>query len=247
MYSFVNKNIDELAIYQVNREYQIYFVFVVFLISLQLICNTIEPIILSVGHFRLPASAIFYVLSFAICDVITENFGFKLAIRATVLNVIAQIIYCGIAAIVFLIPKEYQGIEAAMSFRTIFHFLSFELVGSVLALLVSMITNDYLINRLKFIFLGKGFWWRTIVATVMGEIVMLNIDYNITFFSVKSMLDIQYLILGAMIYKTIAACVLSLPATLLSEYVSQKVYILKPNMNIKINYLRELKNAILFR
>jgi uncharacterized PurR-regulated membrane protein YhhQ (DUF165 family) len=92
MYSLASKNLDEFAVQQVNKEYQIYFLFVVFIISLQLICNTIEPIILTIGTFKIPASAVFYVLSFAISDVITENFGFKLAVRATVLNVIAQLI-----------------------------------------------------------------------------------------------------------------------------------------------------------
>src|SRR5260370_179817 len=126
MYSLANKSTDEYVVLQLNKEYQIYFMFVVFIISLQLICNTIEPIIFSYGAFRVPASALFYVVSFGISDVITENFGFKLAVRATVLNIIAQLIYCGIAAIVFIFPKQYQAQQAAESFQYIFHFLSFE-------------------------------------------------------------------------------------------------------------------------
>lgn len=247
MYSLANKAINESAIYQVNKEYQIYFFFVVFLISLQLICNTIEPIIFSFGFFRIPASAMFYVLSFAVCDVITENFGFKLAVRATVLNVISQLIYCGIATIVFLAPKQYQAAHAADSFQYIFNFLSLQLLSSILSLLVSMITNDYLINKLKLIFLGKGFWWRTIVSTVLGEIVMLNIDYNVTFSREKNFLEIQYLIIGAMSYKVLAAFILSFPATILSNYIGKNVFLLKPNMNQKTHLLTELKNAIVFR
>lgn len=247
MYSLVSREADEQVVLQINKEYQIYFMFVVFIISLQLICNTIEPIIFSYGVFRVPASALFYVLSFAISDVITENFGFKLAVRATVLNVIAQLIYCGIAAIVFVVPKQYQAVQAADSFQYIFHFLSFELWSSILALLISMITNDYIINRLKLMFLGKGFWWRTIVSTIFGEIVMLNIDYNVTFFDVKSFSEIQYLILGAMSYKVLAAFVLALPAAALSAFISERVFYLRPNMNQKTQLMTELKNAILFR
>jgi len=247
MYSLASKNIDEFAVNQVNKEYQIYFMFVVFIISLQLICNTIEPIIFNFNAFQLPASAVFYVLSFAICDIITENFGFKLAVRATILNVVAQLIYCGIAAIVFLVPKEYQTAQAAESFQFIFRFLSYELWSSIFALLVSMITNDYIINRLKLLFLGRGFWWRTIVSTVLGEIVMLNLDYNVTFLGHKSLSQVQYLIFGAMTYKVVAAFILAFPAALLSSYVSQKVYFLKPNMNQKTHLMAELKNAILFR
>lgn len=247
MYSLANKSTDEYLVLQVNKEYQIYFLFVVFIISLQLICNTIEPIIFTFGMFKVPASALFYVLSFAISDVITENFGFKLAVRATVLNVIAQLIYCGIAAIVFIVPKQYQATQAADSFQYIFHFLSFELWSSILALLISMIVNDYLINRLKLLFLGRGFWWRTIVSTVFGEIVMLNIDYNVTFFGTKNFAEIQYLILGAMIYKVMAAFVLALPAAALSNFISERVFYLRPSMNQKTRLVTELKHAVLFR
>lgn len=247
MYNLTNRAFDEAAVYQINKEYQIYFLFVISLISLQLICNTIEPIILNFDSIKIPASAVFYVFSFTICDVITENFGFKLAVRATILNIIAQLIYCGIAFIVFFIPKKFQAEHAANSFQYIFHFLSLELLSSILSLLVSMITNDYLINKLKLIFLGKGFWWRTIVSTVLGEIVMLNIDYNITFFGERGSSEIQKLIIMAMVYKVIAAFILALPATLLSSYIAKNVFFLNSQMNQKTRLIKELRNAILLK
>lgn len=246
MSSLANRITNQSDILQINREYQIYFLFVILLISLQLICNTIEPIILSLGALKIPASALFYVLSFAISDVITENFGFKLAVRATILNITAQLIYCGVATIIFFLPKEYQATHAADSFQYIFHFLSLELLSSILSLLISMITNDYLINKMKIIFLGKGFWWRTIVSTLLGEIVMLNIDYNVTFFREINFLEIQHLIAIAMVYKVFAAFILAYPATILSNYIGRNVFILKPNMNQKTRLLTELKNAVLF-
>jgi uncharacterized PurR-regulated membrane protein YhhQ (DUF165 family) len=247
MYSLVNKNIDDGAIQQINKEYQIYFLFVVFIVSLQLICNTIEPIIFSYGSFRAPASSIFYVLSFTVSDIITENFGFKLAVRATVLNVIAQFIYCGIAAIVYIAPKQYLDSHAVNSFQYMFQFLSFELLGSIFSLVIAMITNDYLINKLKLIFLGRGFWWRTIVSTVLGEIIMLNIDYNITFMSSKSLSEIQHLIFSAMSYKVTAAFLLALPAAALSRYVGRNIFYLRQSMNQKTYLIKELKHALLFR
>jgi uncharacterized integral membrane protein (TIGR00697 family) len=249
MYNLTNRITDDTAVLQVNKEYQIYFLLVVFLISLQLICNTIEPIIFIFSGFKIPASALFYVFSFAVCDIITENFGFKLAVRATILNVIAQLTYCGIATMVILIPKEYQAdsSHASESFQYIFHFLSLELLSSILSLLISMVTNDYLINKLKLIFLGKGFWWRTIISTILGEIVMLNIDYNITFLDKKNLIEIQHLIFNAMSYKVLAALFLAFPSAILSSRIGKNLFFLKPNMNQKTRIVTELKNAVLFR
>lgn len=238
---------NDLVVNQINNEYQIYILFVVVLISLQLICNTIEPIIIRYGIFKIPASAIFYVLSFAIADILTENFGFQLAVRATVLNVISQFIYCGIATIVYLYPLNTQSFYTQESYQYIFHFLSLQLLSSIFSLLIAMIANDYLINKLKLLFLGKGFWWRTIVSTIFGEIIMLNIDYNITFWGDKSRIEIQQLIIIAMFYKTFAAFILSFPSAFISNYISKKVYYLKPSMNQKTFLLTDLKNAIIFK
>lgn len=247
MYNSLNNPLTESALTQVNKEYQIYTLLTVALISLQLICNTIEPVVLQISLFKIPMSAIFYVISFAICDVVTENFGFKLAVRITVLNVISQLIYCGIAATIFLVPEQFHTMQSEEYFHTLFRFLSVELLSSIASLLIAMIANDYIINKLKLVFLGKGFWWRTIVSTLIGEIIMLNIDYNIAFLGKQNLLEIQHMIFSAMTYKTLAAFLLALPATLLSRYISSRVFILKPNMHEKPVFFTDLKNALLFR
>jgi uncharacterized integral membrane protein (TIGR00697 family) len=197
--------------------------------------------------FKIPASAIFYVLSFAISDVIAENFGFKLAVRATVLNIISQFVFCGIAAIVYTLPKELISQQASDSFNYIFHFVSLELASSIISLIIAMTLNDYLVCKLKHLFLGKGFWWRTIVSTVIGEITMLNIDYNITFLGDKTILEIQQLIFSAMIYKISAAVILAPLITMLSNVIGDRVMLLKPIMNVPTSLFSDLKNAIIFK
>lgn len=234
------------TINQINKEYQIYFLLVTMLVSLQLICNTIEPIIVSIGVFTLPASAVFYVLSFAISDILTENFGFRLAVRASLFNAIAQFIFCGIATAVYFLPKEFESSKYFDGFSYLFHFISLELIGSVFSLLISMIANDYIIDKLKHIFLGKGFWWRTIVSTIIGELIMLNIDYNITFFAKRNFIEIQKLIINAMEYKILAAFILAIPSSMISKKINKNVTLTNARLNCKTNTFLEIKDAFTF-
>lgn len=247
MYSSNSHMISISRTNQLAREYQIYFFLATCIISIQLICNTIEPIIFTTGWFSIPASAIFYVLSFAISDIITENFGFNLAVHAVIFNIFAQITYCGIAAVVSSMTQINGIFHAGVSIHHTFHFLTLELISSTLSILVSMIANDYILNRLKFIFLGKGFWWRTIFSTAIGEIVMLNIDYNITFYGTKSFFQIEHLILNAMAYKVIAAFVLAVPADQISRFIAKRIFILTPANHSSRGLFSEIKNAIFFK
>ncbi len=110
-------------IQKIRKEYHIYITFVIFLISLQLICNLIEPITINFGYFKLPASALFYVFSFAASDIITENFGFKMAVSATYYNIIAQIVFCGIAAVVnYGLPTHFDSNQGEATFHYFFPF-----------------------------------------------------------------------------------------------------------------------------
>lgn len=247
MSNFQNNYPANINIEKIHREYQIYFLLVTILIGLQLICNTIEPLIYSFGYLKIPASALFYVLSFAISDILTENFGFKLAVRATVFNVISQLIFCGIASIIHFIPDKFHAPGFDENFRILPHYLSLELIGSIVSLLAALIANDYIISRLKIIFLGKGFWWRTIVSTIIGEVIMLNIDYNLVFYGQLNVFEIQRLIFSSMIYKTIAAFILALPSAILSDHIAKYIYILKPNLNYKPTLLMDLKNVFIFK
>jgi len=109
-----------------------------------------------------------------------------------------------------------------------------------------MIANDYIINKLKHIFLGKGFWWRTIVSTIIGELIMLNIDYNIIFFGKRDFMDIEKLILNSMGYKVLAAFALAIPAALVSRVIGRNIKLLNSKINYKTSTFSEIKNAFNF-
>lgn len=217
--------ISQSNLKQISIEYHIYFFFVTLLIALQLVCNLIIGVQTTIFGFNITASAIFYVFSFAISDLIAERYGFERAVKATVYNLISQIIFCGITLIVVIYFEINISSQGGASVKYFYDIVAREFFSSTLSLIVGKTANDFFI-----VYFGRKLMWkffaiRTIVCTIIGEIVMLQIDYNITFFGVRNYHDIQKLIFVAMIYKVIMAILLSAPTAFLAKALKSKVYL----------------------
>lgn len=213
---------------QIHKEFNIYILFVVSLVSLQLICNLIIGVEVKIYSFAITASALFYALSFTLSDLVAEIYGFEKAVRATVYNIYSQIIFCGIAfVVVHFLEVNFAG-EGAQSVNYFYNLIAREFFSSTLSLIAGKTANDLLIVYLGRKLLWRMFALRTIFCTICGEVVMLQIDYNITFFGHKSPLHIQQLILAAMSYKLIAAVLLAYPATYVATQLKKKVSLTVP-------------------
>jgi len=208
---------------QIHKEFNIYILFVVALVSLQLICNLIIGVEVKIYTFTITASALFYALSFTLSDLVAEVYGFEKAVRATVYNIYSQIIFCGIAFVVVHYLEPTVSDEGAQSVNYFYNLIAREFFSSTLSLIAGKTANDLLIVYLGRKLLWRMFALRTIFCTICGEIVMLQIDYNITFFGHKSPLHIQKLILAAMSYKLVAAVLLAYPAAYLANHLKNKI------------------------
>ena len=220
---------------------------VVSVASLSIICNIIMGVEVHIPLYftvmRIPASALFYVLTFMICDIVAEIYGFEKAVRVTVYNVIAQVITCGIVFfLVYLMPASMdRQSESIMYFFTL---MSREFLSSTFALVAAKTVNDFFIVYLRDLLARRFFGIRTILSTVVGEIVMLEIDYNYSFRGLKSWADIQILIGSAMIYKTIAAIILAFPAVLIANYLRRIVVLTVPaKKKQRVYFIKEFVKA----
>ncbi|WP_119344007.1 VUT family protein [Facilibium subflavum] len=223
--------INQTQLKQINKENNIYILFVVAVASLSIICNLIMgvEVIIPVYFTQLtvPASALFYVLTFMFCDLVAEIYGFEKAVRVTVYNVIAQAITCGIVfALLNWLPANID--KQSESIMYFFTLMSREFISSTLALIAAKTLNDFFIVYLRDKLAGRFFGIRTILSTVVGEIVMLEIDYNYSFRHLKSPLEIQKLIWSAMVYKMIAAVLLAFVAVHIANYLRKNIILTIP-------------------
>ena len=223
--------INQSQLKQINTENNIYLLFVVLVVSLSIICNIIMGVEVHVPVYftvmKIPAAALFYVLTFMICDIVAEIYGFEKAIRVTVYNVIAQAVTCGIVfSLLYILPAHIdKQNESIMYFFTL---MSREFLSSTLALIAAKTANDFFIVYLRNILAGRFFGIRTILSTVIGEIVMLELDYNYSFHGLKSWSHIQVMIWSAMTYKMLAAIVLAVPAVIIANYLRRIIILTVP-------------------
>lgn len=231
--------INQTQLKQINKEYNIYILFVVSVASLSIICNLIMGVEVHLPIYfttlTVPASALFYVLTFMICDIVAEIYGFEKAVRVTVYNVIAQAITCGIvfSLITFLPAKIDHQSESIMYFFTL---MSREFISSTLALIAAKTLNDFFIVYLRDKLAGRFFGIRTILSTVVGEVVMLEVDYNYSFHGLKSAWNIQQLIWSAMAYKLIAAIILAVPAVIIANKLRKVIILTVPPRGTERGY-----------
>ena len=67
-----------------------------------------------------------------------------------------------------------------------FTLMSREFLSSTVALIAAKTANDFFIVYLRNVLAGRFFGIRTILSTVIGEIIMLELDYNYSFHGLKS-------------------------------------------------------------
>lgn len=202
------------------RPFKFYTALVVFNIAIQLICNSIEGKIVVFFHGFLPVSALIYPITFAVADVITDRYGFKYAVQAVYLNIFAQFLFCTLIPIAIYLPSpSFWHLDH--SYKTVFNILIREDIGSIVSLIVAKIFNDYVVSKLKNILHGKRFWLRSIIGSSSGELLLVLIDYLITFFGKYNYFKIIEMITLSWALKCVFAILYAYPATKLSRFIKE--------------------------
>ncbi|MCL9780642.1 VUT family protein [Vibrio sp. S4M6] len=234
---------------KLEKEYSIYNLLVVFLIILQLVCDIIIPITLKTPVLIAPISAVFFMFSFLVSDILTDNFGFERAVKATFFSCVAQVIFCVILGLaIYVLPTDFHGEQHRQAYLYIFSFVNIIVVSSIISSLASKALNDYLMSKMRDFYFNIHFIWRSIISTVIGETLMLNIAYNITFFGRYSFLHIQGMILSSMAIKFVGAVILAVPGYMISKWLSRHIELLKPETKPRrYNYWAALGRAVTLR
>lgn len=211
-----------------NREVAVptpYTLMVVFCITIQLLCNSIEgKLILLPFNLYLPASALIYPITFAMADVMTEVYGYKAAVRVVWLNVFSQLIFCTLIPIFVHMPSPSFW-HNQQHYDAVFDFLIREDLGSIISLLISKCTNDFLVSYFKVRLAGRGFIARVILASCVGEMLLVVVDYLITFTGKLPLKVITVAILSSWATKCIFAVLYAYPAKWLSNYLKRVEHI----------------------
>lgn len=175
--------------------------------------------IISFPFFFGSAASLIFPITYTFNDIITEVYGIKSALRT-----ILFIILCDVIFIITLFPIVH--IQSPNNLQTVAYYtvlgdLYRSLGAEMIGVIIGAVINSAALSRWKVLTKGKGFWYRSILSSCIGEIVMLLISVPIAMLGVLSIYEIVKLIGYAYLYKVIFAIIVSGPAQFISTQLKK--------------------------
>ena len=178
--------------------------------------NLFVPRLWQVGKLplQLSGAVIIFPISFIINDLLTEVYGYRKAMHVIWMGFVLSAFVAVAAQLVSWLPKPIypENQEVAASFNKLFGLVPRTTCASLLAFIFGSHMNAWVMSRMKVLQKGRGFGWRAILSTIVGELCDSVIFYPLAFLGVMPVGAIASIILTQVTVKTLYE-VLILPVT----------------------------------
>lgn len=178
--------------------------------------NLFVPRLWQVGKLSLQLSGavIIFPLSYIINDVLTEVYGYRKAMLVIWMGLVLSAFVAVAAQLVSWLPAPLypENQEVAAHFNSLFGLVPRTTIASLLAFIVGSQLNAWVMSRMKVATKGRGFGWRAIVSTLVGETSDSLVFYPLAFLGVMPVEAIFSIILTQVAVKTLYE-ILILPVT----------------------------------
>ena len=153
-----------------NKKFKLYYYLSIVFISCILISNVVASRTFELFGFQLPSSTILFPISFIVGDVLTELYGFKNSLKVFLLGFICNIFMVVTFTIINILPIP-ETLQTAEAFKTVLSYTPRVLIGSLTGFLLGNIVNSSLMILFKKLTKQRFLWIRTILSTIVGEII----------------------------------------------------------------------------
>lgn len=153
-----------------NKKFKLYYYLSIIFISCILISNVVASRTFELFGFQLPSSTILFPISFIVGDVLTELYGFKNSLKVFLLGFICNIFMVITFMIINILPIP-ETLQTAEAFKTVLSYTPRVLIGSLTGFLLGNIVNSALMILFKKLTKQRFLWIRTILSTIVGEII----------------------------------------------------------------------------
>ncbi len=158
-------------------------IFVVAYITINLACDILAHRYVSLVGLTLLGASFYYPLTYAICDIVAELFGYCTARQLIWLGLIADVLFALmiVGANHLPVPSFWQ---QQSSFDIVLNPLLRLSFGCVIGGLVGRFFSIYILSKSKLMFAGRFFWLRCIFAMSLGMSVHSLLSDFIIFYQV---------------------------------------------------------------
>jgi len=180
--------------------------------------DTLTYQVVQFGRFTISGSAFIFPLIYTINDIITEIYGFKIAKQTIIAGLVAEGFFDIACGLIAHLPTNQELFHSNL-YKTILGALPRVYVSALLAIALSLFVNSFIMNKTKIATQGRFFAFRSILSTLVGEIVFLLVFYLMTFSGKTSFSNIFELIGTSLITKIFFLLIIIIPATLVVKVI----------------------------
>ena len=177
--------------------------------------------VIAIGHLSFCAAILAYPLSYSLCDIVAEVYGFKVARQLIFSGIVSWIIIASLIEITIHSPipifwakydKAYDYVMAPV-FRGV-------MLG-IASVIIGQIVNIYLLTKLKYKTKGRFFILRSISSTAIGDLITVILALFGVFYGRMHLQNIIGIITYEYLFMVVYAIVMSIPAAVIAYHLKK--------------------------
>lgn len=214
------------------------FKYIMFLGMLFVIINTLADVLaykmIFIGLFLMSVGVFIVPFSYAISDIVTEVYGYKLSRQVIWYGLTAEFLF-DLVCYVTSLSKSPSFFNNDIAYTKLLHPLLNIYMVVLIANIISDFVNIYCISKWKIILKGKYFWLRIIGSSFIAQLIFTVICDGLVFSNELSGNRVFQTIVSTFMVKMFCVIILAFPMTLIVNIIKLKenidVYDYKINFN----------------
>jgi len=189
-------------------------------ITLLLITVCLANRLTTVGNLLEPGGIFTFPLTFTICDIVGEVYGYAYPRLFIWLGLLAEVIFSVSVTLISHLPPA-AALTQAHAYHIVFD-PTLRYVGSgMVALLIGEFANIYLLSKWKIALHGRFFILRSLLSTAFGQACLTVIVDILNYTGKLSTAHLEWMMLCGYVWKMVYAFVLVLPAWSIIQYLKK--------------------------
>lgn len=163
---------------------------------------------------QLSGAVVIFPISYIINDLLTEVYGYRKAMKVIWMGFAMSAFVALAAGLVSILPAPIyeDSQEIAENFNSLFGLIPRTTAASLVAFILGSHMNAWVLSTMKIATKGKGFGWRAIVSSLVGELSDSVIFYPLAFLGTMPVKTILSIVVTQVTVKTLYEVVI-LPVT----------------------------------
>ena len=201
--------------------------------------NLFVPRLWRVGNtwMQLSGAVVIFPISYIINDLLTEVYGYRKAMKVIWMGFAMSAFVALAAGLVSILPApiDPENIVVADSFNHLFGLIARTTAASLLAFILGSHMNAWVLSTMKIATKGKGFGWRAVASSIVGELSDSVIFYPLAFIGSMPFKTILSIIVTQVTVKTLYEVIILPVTAMISRKLKAKEGIDTFDYDIKYN------------